>query len=330
MALGDAPSVWPAASTTLSGVPSVAHWIQRVPPQVLVALAVALSLVLLVVVCLAWRVLCVARQLDGANAPGRQRSLAAASADACTAFRRDGTPADPLNIRIVGTPRQLGAAFLAAGWYRADEITLFTATRIVLGALLHTRYLTAPVSNLYLYGRRQEYAFERPGRNLHERDHIRLWDTGDRTCAGRPIWVATATRDVALKLSPATGLLTHRIAPDVDAERTLVTTDLLRTSRVGKIEIEQRPVYAEQPLLDNGNGDLYFTDGAVAVLTLVDVPVVVPFPTTHVRGRVVASLARRAVRRTHRAGEAAPARDPDLSPAVLTVPARRIRRPAAR
>lgn len=285
-----------ATITTLSGVPSIAHWIPRVPPHLLVALSIVLSLLLVAALCIACRVVRVARQLTDASAPGRRQSLAAAGAKLPTAYRRDGIPADPLNLRITGTPRQLGAAFTAAGWYRADEINLFTATRIVLGALLHTRYLTAPVSNLYLYGRRQEYAFERPGRTLHERDHIRLWDTGERSRCGRQIWVGTATRDVALKFSPASGLLTHRIAADVDAERMLVTADLLRTSWVASVEMELRSSTARRPLIANGNGDAYFTDGAIASLTLADRPVVAPFPTTQVRGRVFASLARRAVR----------------------------------
>ncbi len=211
-----------------------------------------------------------------------------------TIFRRDGLPADPLNLRVVGTARQLGAAFSAAGWYRADEITAITATRIALGVLVRAKYSTAPVSTLYLYDRRQDFAFERPGRNVHERNHIRLWDSGERAEDGRPVWVGAATRDVAVKLSPTTGRPTHQIAPDVDAERSLVADDLIRTGWV--LDVTRALAFDGPTIRDNGEGDTYFTDGEIVILTLADMPVIEPFPTTHVRGPFAAGVAKRVSR----------------------------------
>ena len=94
-----------------------------------------------------------------------------------TSFRRNGVPGDPLNVRVVATEAQLGAAFANAGWYRADEITLITTLRISIDSLLARKYSTAPVSNLYLFGRRQDIAFEQPGSSVRERDHVRFWKT---------------------------------------------------------------------------------------------------------------------------------------------------------
>ena len=72
----------------------------------------------------------------------------------------------------------LAASFAAAGWYRADEIDLVTSLRISVDSVFGRKYSTAPVSNLYLYGRKEDYAFERPGKNVRQRDHVRFWNTG--------------------------------------------------------------------------------------------------------------------------------------------------------
>jgi len=90
-------------------------------------------------------------------------SASVAGTDPLTNFTRDGVPSDPLNIRVVGSAGQLAAAFAWAGWYRADEIDLVTSLRIIIDAVFGRKYASAPVSNLYLFGRRQDYAFEAPG-----------------------------------------------------------------------------------------------------------------------------------------------------------------------
>ena len=122
-------------------------------------------------------------------------------------------------MQVVGSNGQLGASFAAAGWYRADEIDLVTSTRISVDSALGRAYSTAPVSNLYLFGRKEDYAFERPGPNVRERDHIRFWNTGQVGPDGRPIWIGSATKDVKVELSRTNHLPTHGISPDLDAER---------------------------------------------------------------------------------------------------------------
>jgi len=73
-----------------------------------------------------------------------------------------GLPGDPLNVAFVGSLEELHLAMLAAGWYPADPITLKSSLRIATGTIFHRSYVDAPVSNLVVWGRRQDLAFEQP------------------------------------------------------------------------------------------------------------------------------------------------------------------------
>ncbi|MGH2518046.1 MAG: LssY C-terminal domain-containing protein, partial [Ktedonobacterales bacterium] len=242
---------------------SAALDISTVPPAILVAAGVALIL-LLILLIFTLIVIRRARGLHAASARGRLISAEQSGSHPLTNFTRDGVPSDPLNVEIIGAASQLGTAFAAAGWYRADEIDLITSLRITIDVILKRKYATAPVSNLYLFGRRQDYAFERPGTSVRERDHVRFWDTGQRFKDGRAIWIGGATRDSAVEISPVTHLPTHRIAPDVDAERAVVTNDLISTGWV--IDKEWAPGFGKPIQTHNAMHDPYYTDGRRAVL----------------------------------------------------------------
>ena len=101
----------------------------------------------------------------------------------------DGIPGDPINVGLVGTKDQLIAAMLAAGWYPADPITLRSSLDIAASVVLDRPDPDAPVSPLYLFGRKQDLAFEQEvGRSADRRHHVRWWLT-DRD-RGRPAVLA--------------------------------------------------------------------------------------------------------------------------------------------
>ncbi len=233
------------------------------------------ALVLLALLIFVVRVARILAARRAADKKSEQLSVVAKDTLPLVCFFRDGTKGDPLNLRIIATSAQLGAAFTEAGWFRADEITLFTSMRIARDSLLDRRYTTAPMSNLFLYGRRQDYGFQKPGRSARERDHVRFWDTGLRGPDGRTLWLGAATKDVDIEISPRTHLPTHKIAPNVDDERDLVVEDLAKAGWV----LEQNYVRAmDGPVVgENAYGDAYVTDGMVAVLVLANVPVLLPF-----------------------------------------------------
>jgi LssY C-terminus len=255
-----------------------------------VALLVVIMALALLIVASAWRVLAALRRLRRAGKAGREASAGLPQNELPqTTFNRKGHPGDVINVEVVTTANQLAAAFTAAGWYRADEIDLVTSVRISWDSVLGRTYSTAPVSNLYLFGREEDFAFERPGRSVRERDHVRLWNTGREAQDGRPIWLGSATRDIKVVLFAKTNHLpTHKIAPDIDAERDLIAADLTATGFV--IDQDWRPGIGKPFQGTNGTGDPYFTDGRVAVLVLANV-FASPLA-TQVRGALGARLAR--------------------------------------
>jgi hypothetical protein len=230
------------------------------------ALAVVALAALIALVSLLFTVGVNAARIRWASRAGRRASVAAAEVIPPTNFTRDGQPSDPLNVRVIGTADQLSAAFVSAGWYRADEITFVTALRISLDAALGRKYSTAPVSDLYLFGRKQDFAFEKPGRNVRERDHVRFWRGEQPAADGRPVWIGGATRDTKVELSKSNHLPTHGIAPDVDAERTLIADDLIRTGWV--VAERTVPDFPGPTQTHNATGDNYHTDGQAILLTL--------------------------------------------------------------
>lgn len=231
--------------------------------QALVIAALALIVALLSLLIIVGSV---SARLWWASRAGRRASVSPAEVIPPTNFTRDGSPSDPLNVRVIGTADQLSAAFVSAGWYRADELSFITSVRISFDALLARKYSSAPVSDLYLFGRKQDFAFEKPGRSVRQRDHVRFWRAKLPATDGRPVWIGGATRDDKVELSRTNHLPTHGIAPDVDDERTLIADDLIATGWV--VGERSVPDFPGPTQTKNAMGDAYHTDGQAILLTL--------------------------------------------------------------
>ena len=131
-------------------------------------------------------------------------------------------PGDPLNIALVGTEEELIRTMTAAGWDPADPLTFRTSVRIVVDTMLRKPDDQAPVSNLYLFGRKEDLAFEKPvGGSPKERHHVRFWHM-ERIYEGRPAWIGSAAYDIGVELSRATGQVTHHISPDLEDRKSVV------------------------------------------------------------------------------------------------------------
>jgi hypothetical protein len=181
---------------------------------------------------------------------------------------RQGIPADPMNVGLIGSREDIIRAMHAAGWYPADPITLRSSIAIIGSVLLDRPYTNAPVSNLYYEHRRADLAFEKPvGKSANRRNHVRFWVVLDKGAEGRPVWLGAATFDRAVGLSHYTGQVTHHIGPDIDAVREFLTTEL---DTAGMAQATYQ-VSGIGPTLNgrNGGGDPYFTDGEVWVSVLV-------------------------------------------------------------
>lgn len=179
-----------------------------------------------------------------------------------------GMAGDPLNVGLVGAEEDVLCAMHAANWYPADPITWRSSLRIIGSVLLHRPYPSAPVSNLLYEGRREDLAFEKPfGRSASRRHHVRFWQVLASGEEARPVWLGAATYDRGVGLSHYTGQVTHRIAPDVDAERDALTADLVN-ARVVKAIYQ---VSGIGPTLRgrNGEGNRFYTDGELKISRLV-------------------------------------------------------------
>lgn len=176
----------------------------------------------------------------------------------------DRHPGDPLNVALIGTQAQIQKIMQAAGWFPAAQLGLDSDLKITVDTVLSRPDAEAPVSNLYLFGRKEDLAFEQPvGDNPRQRNHVRFWKTNDIDGDGRPGWIGSATYDERVGLSHTTGQITHHIAPDVDKERDHLFEDLKKT---GELE-DFYTMDGYHKVLEgrNGGGDPWHTDGRLFV-----------------------------------------------------------------
>lgn len=181
-----------------------------------------------------------------------------------TTLTSQGIPGDPLNVGLIGSEEEVVRAVHAAGWSPADPITLKSSFRIATSVVFKRPDPDAPVSGLYLFGRRQDLAFEKPvGGNARHRHHVRFWKWADAGKVGRPLWIGSATFDISVGFSHLTGQVTHHIAADIDAERHGFIEDLIAVgwlSRTYQVTGVGATIAGR-----NGEGDRYFTDGELTI-----------------------------------------------------------------
>lgn len=181
-----------------------------------------------------------------------------------------GVLGDPINLALDGTEADIHAAMTRAGWVRADELTVRSSWGIVLSSVLRRPYPAAPVSSLFLFGRRQAFAYQQEvDGNASQRHHVRFWPVPDDwTLPGgfRVGWLAAATYDKAVGISLFTLQVTHRVDADIDLERDYV----IDTVRYVEPDASLRVIkdYSSAFTTRNGGGDVVRTDGSLPILDL--------------------------------------------------------------
>src|SRR5271165_4766469 len=153
-----------------------------------------------------------------------------------TTLTAQGIPGDPLNVGLIGGEHDVVHSMLAAGWNPADPITLKSSVRIAASVVFKRPDPDAPVSSLYLCGRRHDLAFEKPvGHAARRRHHVRFWKSAELGNEGAPLFIGSATFDVRVGFSHDTGQITHHISADIDAERDGLIANLAGVGRLAKI-----------------------------------------------------------------------------------------------
>ena len=182
----------------------------------------------------------------------------------------DGLLGDPVNLALLGNDEQLLAAMAAAKWTRADEVTLASSWRIVMSTLSRKSYDEAPVSPLFIFGRKQDYAFQQEVEgNPAKRHHVRFWRCPDGWLlpgGARVDWLAAGTFDRAVGLSLFTLQITHKIDADTDVERDHIVETLRAADPAVVISVLHD--FSTGYHSRNGGGDTIRTDGDLPVVDL--------------------------------------------------------------
>lgn len=149
---------------------------------------------------------------------------------------KDGNPGDMVNFLILGSEDEMQRTFTAAGWVKVDATVEDTIFHGILGSLSKEAYLTMPMSQLFLFGRSQDYgwAHAAPVSVVTSRNHLRLWKA-PFTVDGKTLWVGAATHDIGLERDQRNNGVTHKIDPDVDLERNYVEKSLASTGLVAEV-----------------------------------------------------------------------------------------------
>ena len=173
-------------------------------------------------------------------------------------------PGDPLNVALIGTEEQVREIMEAAKWFPAAALGIRSDLKIAADTILSRPDVHAPVSSLYLYGRKEDLAFEQPvGNNPRQRNHVRFWKSDDVDGDGRPGWIGAASYDEKVGLSHTTGQITHHISPDVDSERDHLFDNLKQTGKLADFYTVDG--YHQRLEGRNGGGDRWHTDGGLLV-----------------------------------------------------------------
>lgn len=169
----------------------------------------------------------------------------------------DGFASDPLNIALIGTRDQVIDAMARTGWRLADKLTWRTALRTIMSTVYGSKYETAPMSPLYLFGRKQDLSFQDEVENggPGSRHHVRFWaatyDTHtDAVVSGihwhnrrahvnndSLLWVGAASRDIGVTFIRHNAQITHLVDPNTNAEREIIVNRLIQ-NKFGKLEQE--------------------------------------------------------------------------------------------
>jgi hypothetical protein len=195
----------------------------------------------------------------------------------------DGLPGDPVNLALIGTLRQLRAAFATVGWVEADRLGVASSWRMIRAFVFSSPYPAAPFSTLYLFGRGQDVGFQKAiGDSPRKRHHIRFWALGltraedtlgtagfwlntdrppDDACV---LWVGAGTRDTGFSLTRLTFQVTHATDSDTNAERDYIVAEL-KKHRV----IEAATSYQCGQALPAKRVNHYVTDGEMTLASLV-------------------------------------------------------------
>jgi hypothetical protein len=179
-----------------------------------------------------------------------------------------GNPGDLVNFVIVGSQEQVTNALQAAGWIPADKTNTDAVVNALLATLQKNSYMAVPMSILYLFGRPQDFGYERtePVMVAAQRNHFRIWNAPWST-PKQTIWAGAGTHDVGIERDQrSVNAITHKIDQDVDNERDFIGATLQQAGWVQAMDYMTRA----NPIKETktATGGSIKSDGRVLVIVL--------------------------------------------------------------
>jgi hypothetical protein len=178
-----------------------------------------------------------------------------------------GDPGDMVNFIIIGNEDAMKNVFQTAGWVHVDADVKATFLHGFMESMSKESYLTMPMSQLYLFGRPQDYgwAHAEPIQVVMSRNHLRVWKAPFEI-NGQMAWVGAATHDIGFERDQRNNGLTHKIDPDIDLERNYVEKTLTSTGLVTEVEhyLPDNPLKTAK----TATGGEFHSDGHVLILKL--------------------------------------------------------------
>jgi len=174
---------------------------------------------------------------------------------------------DMVNFVMVGSERQVKDALDAASWRIADTDNKEAVLKAVLETYQKKDYLQMPMSQLYLFGRKQDYGYElaQAYSVVASRHHFRIWKA-PVTWSGQTMWAGAGTHDIGFEKDQRNGKVTHKIDPAVDGERDNIGQTLQASGKVKSLYyyLPPDPVQGAK----NATGGEYHSDGRILVVVL--------------------------------------------------------------
>jgi hypothetical protein len=180
---------------------------------------------------------------------------------------KDGNPGDMVNFLILGSEAAMQRVFTTAGWVKVDADVEGAVLHVLLESLSMKSYLTMPMSQLYLFGRPQDYgwAHAEPITVVASRNHLRIWKAPFQV-SGQTLWVGAATHDIGFEKDKRNNGVTHKIDPDIDLERDYVEKTLAATGLVTEVAhlLPDNPMKKAK----TATGGSFHSSGQVLILKL--------------------------------------------------------------
>jgi LssY C-terminus len=178
-----------------------------------------------------------------------------------------GGVGDMVNFVLIGAQEQVLDAFTSGGWVQVDRTKGEAVVHAIFSTIQKQSYLEMPMSELYLFGRPQDYGMARaePVAVVQTRHHLRIWKAPFQV-DGHDVWVGAATHDLGFEKDQRNGGVTHRIDPNIDEERDFVRASLTEGGGITASSY----VIPSDPIKDarTATGGSFHSDGRLIVMEL--------------------------------------------------------------